>query len=205
MAKPELRVTVFSDYICPFCYIGDARLQQLRDEYELKVNWCLLELHPETPAEGMPVVDLGYPVAQWQRMMAGLRDLAVTDDLPLAEHTFTTNSHQALLLAEAAKTCGREVFYALHQSLFEAFFVAGRNIGDARVLSELAIQAGVDEERLQQAWNQPDYEHRLVQYRRAAQELQVSATPTFFIGRERLDGVVPVARLRQAAGAVHGR
>mgnify|MGYP001821638697 FL=1 len=43
---PELKVTVYSDYICPFCYVGNHRLQRLRDSYELKINWCLLEIHP---------------------------------------------------------------------------------------------------------------------------------------------------------------
>lgn len=37
--KPELRLTVFSDYICPFCYIGDARINRLREDFDLKVNW----------------------------------------------------------------------------------------------------------------------------------------------------------------------
>ena len=60
VSKPELKVTVFSDYICPFCYIGDARLNRLRTRFELKVNWCFLEIHPETPPEGRPVRELGY-------------------------------------------------------------------------------------------------------------------------------------------------
>jgi len=37
-AKPELKVTVFSDYICPFCYIGSRRLLRLNDDYDLKIN-----------------------------------------------------------------------------------------------------------------------------------------------------------------------
>ena len=59
-AKPRLSVTVFSDYICPFCYVGDARLDKLRDGYELDVEWCFYEIHPDNPAEGKPVEEL-YP------------------------------------------------------------------------------------------------------------------------------------------------
>jgi len=36
---PELKVTVYSDYICPFCYVGYHRLLRLRDNYNLKINW----------------------------------------------------------------------------------------------------------------------------------------------------------------------
>ena len=46
MAKPELRISVFSDYSCPFCYIGSRRLRRLGERYDLKVNWCGLEIHP---------------------------------------------------------------------------------------------------------------------------------------------------------------
>ena len=63
-AKPTLLVTVFSDFICPFCYVGHVRLNRLRDLYDLKVNCCFVEIHPETPPEGRPVNELGYPEAQ---------------------------------------------------------------------------------------------------------------------------------------------
>ena len=75
--KPRLSVTVFSDYICPFCYVGDARLDQLRSGYDLDVNWCFFEIHPDNPAEGKPVEELGYPPEQWQRMMANLEQMAM--------------------------------------------------------------------------------------------------------------------------------
>lgn len=52
MAKPTLLVSVFSDYICPFCYGGSHRLLRLRRRCELQVNWCGLEIHPETPPFG---------------------------------------------------------------------------------------------------------------------------------------------------------
>ena len=73
---PELRLTVFSDYICPFCYVGYHRLMRLRDVYDLKINWCLIEIHPETPPGGKPVSELGYGKTQWQQMMANLDRLA---------------------------------------------------------------------------------------------------------------------------------
>ena len=41
--KPVLLSTVFSDYICPFCYIGDLRLDRLREYYDLKINWVYEE------------------------------------------------------------------------------------------------------------------------------------------------------------------
>ena len=47
-----LHVEVIADLVCPFCYIGDARLNHLRDALALKVNWCVQEIHPEKSPEG---------------------------------------------------------------------------------------------------------------------------------------------------------
>lgn len=197
--KPELRVTVFSDVICPFCYIGAARLDRLRDEYDLRVNWCFLEIHPETPAAGIPVSQLGYDPQRWSTMMKALSQQAKEADLSFAEHNFTTNSHHALLLAEAAKEQGREVFYALHNGLFEAFFRDQENIGDALVLKRVAKDVGMSREMVRLAWVEPRFSERLKQFRLVAQELNVKATPTVFIGEQRLDGAVPIELLRAAA------
>src|SRR3990172_6056027 len=103
MGKPELEVVVFSDYICPFCYIGDRRLARLTERFDLKVDHRYLEIHPDTPSEGMPLSELGYAPDQWSRMMAHLSRMAEEENIPLAEREFTTNSHRALLLAEAAQ------------------------------------------------------------------------------------------------------
>ncbi len=200
-SKPELRITVFTDYICPFCYVGDARLRRLRDEYDLRVNWCLLEIHPETSAAGEPVTSLNYSAETWQRMMAALRELADEEGLAFREHDFTTNSGSALQLAEAAKVIDRDLFYRLHESLFEAFFVHGENIGDRALLGRIAHAAGMSADQIEQAWVDEAAAARLQHYKNAARELGVRATPTFFIGSQRLDGVVPLAQLVTAARA----
>ena len=200
--KPELLATVFTDYICPFCYVGDVRLDRLREDYDLKINWCFLEIHPDTPAAGMAIEELGYPDARWQQMMDNLSRLAQEEGITFQPHTFTTNSHKSLLLAEAAKEAGADVFYALHRRLFEAFFTEGLNIGDESVLTGLAREAGVPDEVLARAWTDDRYEQRLQQYLAAARELDVRATPTIFFGeKQRLDGALPLSTFRKLAQA----
>lgn len=200
--KPELKITVFSDYICPFCYVGDARLNHLRDTFDLKVNWCFLEIHPETSPEGEPISSLKYPPDTWRRMMTVLDQLADEENLSFLEHSFTTNSRSALQLAEAAKFIDAGVFYRLHKRLFEAYFSEGRNIGDRGVLRRLGIEAGLSEQQIEAAWQDEAVDNRLRQYAMAAHDLNVRATPTFFVGDQRLDGAVPVAQLARAAAAL---
>ena len=197
--RPELRVTVFSDYICPFCYVGNARLDRLREYFELKVNWCFLEIHPETPAIGRPVSELGYDPDHWSQMMEVLETMIREEGLPYAGHAFTANSHLALLLAESLKEEGAETFYPFHRQLFTSYFADAENIGDKQVLARVAGVAGVSSQALDRAWSEERYEIRLKQYDAAARELGVAATPTFFVGRERLNGAVPVADLLAAA------
>ena len=204
--KPELRVSILSDYICPFCYIGHKRLQQLRDEYDLKVQWCFVEIHPETPAQGQPVEHLGYSPTHWQELMRNLQQLAAEDAIEFAEHRFTCNSRKALLLAEASKALGPEIFYNLHNTLFDAFFIHSKNIGDEQVLRQLATQHGIADSLITQAW---DVEHAngpaehtpkpLLPYLQYAGAIQARSVPTFALGTTLLTGAVATRTLREAA------
>ncbi len=199
MGKQELAVTVFSDYICPFCYIGDRRLARLAEHYDLNVDWRYLEIHPDTPSEGMPVSDLGYPPEQWRKMMEHLSRMAGEENISLAEREITTNSHRALLLAEAAKEEGPEVFCALNEKLFQAFFGEGRNIGDDSVLRKLAEEAGVPPAVVDRAWGDPAYGETLSANQAAAAQLGITGVPTFLIGKRILVGAVPAEALLSAA------
>jgi predicted DsbA family dithiol-disulfide isomerase len=198
-AKPRLDVTVFSDYICPFCYVGDARLEKLREDYELNVDWCFFEIHPDNPAEGKPVEELGYPPEQWRRMMANLEQMARDDGLALAPRTFTTNSHRALLLAQATRTLAPDTFDCLHKRLFTAYFAERKNIGDRDVLRQIALECEIPEDVVEQAWSDPVYEQRLRDQSWRAAQIGVQGVPAFLFGRYMVAGAVPVQTLKQAA------
>jgi predicted DsbA family dithiol-disulfide isomerase len=197
--KPELLVTVFSDYICPFCYVGSARLRSLQKEFDMRVNWAFMEIHPDNPPTGRPVEELGYPPEQWRQMMTNLKQMAIEEGLLIAERTFTTNSHKALLLAEAAKEVSTKVFYRLHDRLFEAYLGEGQNIGDENVLRMLARQANVPEHTVAYAWQDERYEQRLQSNLAMAGQLGITGTPAFVFGKRALMGAVPTTVLRNAA------
>lgn len=200
-----IQVTVFSDYICPFCYVGSHRLLTLADDFDLDILWANIEIHPDNPPGGRPVAELGYPRDQWQRMMAALARMAEAEGLPIAERTFTTNSRRALLLAEAAKEAGPERFACVHEHLFRAYFGERRNIGDPEVLAALARECGLGEDRVQAAWSEPRFATRLRDYHEAAVRLGVTGTPTYVIGNRRaLVGAVETDDLRAALAGADG-
>ena len=199
MSLPELKVTVFSDYICPFCYVGHHRLKRLNDSYDLKINWCFLEIHPENSAQGEPVASLDYPSEFWNQLMKNLKRVAAEEAIPLSEHMFTTNSKDALLLGEAAKTCGRDTFYKLHEAVFNAFFVEDKNIGDRDILRTIAHQCGIDDRVIDAAWSDAQYAQRLLQNFSAARRYEIQSVPSFVFGERVLTGVVSESVMRAAA------
>ena len=199
MTLPELKVTVFSDYVCPFCYVGHHRLMRLKDTYDLKINWCFLEIHPENSAQGEPVTSLNYSSENWRQLISNLNQVASEENIPLADITFTTNSRDALLLAEAAKALGRETFYRLHETLFTAFFVDNQNIGDRDILKQLCAQCGIDDSFAEAAWQNPLHQHRLTANFSLARQLNISSVPSFVFGKKVLSGVVSEKRIRDAA------
>jgi len=195
----ELKVTVYSDYICPFCYVGHHRLLNLRDQYDLKINWCFLEIHPETSAEGEPIASLDYPSEQWQKMMDNLQRIASEENIPFSSLDFITNSKDALLLSEAAKQCGRETFYNLHEKLFESYFVDAVNIGSRQELERIALACNVDQHIIDTAWTDHQFQQRLLDNHISARKHNIQSVPSFVFGNKTLTGVVTEATLRNTA------
>ncbi len=203
MTLPELKITVYSDYICPFCYVGHHRLQRLRDSYDLKINWCFLEIHPETAVTGEPIDSLDYPSEQWQQMMENLQRVAKEENISLSRLSFITNSKDALLLSEVAKHCGRKIFYKLHEKLFHAYFVDSKNIADKTVLEEIAKSCGIEKAIIDTAWTDEKHQKRLLDNFQSARQHQIQSVPSFVFGDRVLTGVVAEATFRDAAAALN--
>jgi len=131
--------------------------------------------------------------------MQNLEAVAKEEGIAMAEHSFTTNSKDALLLSEAAKEQGREKFYTLHEKLFTAFFVDSRNIGDRDILRELATESGIGGDVIELAWQDKKYQQRILSNYHAAREHEIQAVPSFIFGERKLTGVVTEDVMRSAA------
>lgn len=200
--RPELRISIYSDYICPFCYLGHHRLQRLSDSYNLKINWCFLEIHPELSARGEAIEALDYSGAQWQQILNKLRRIADEDGIQLNMPDFISNSKNALLLAEAGKQCGRETFYRLHERLFAACFVENQNIGSRDVLREIAAECEIDDSITESAWRDESHQQRLVDNYHSARRYNIQSVPAFVFGEQVLNGVLAEVAFRRAASTL---
>ncbi|MDE3096943.1 MAG: DsbA family oxidoreductase [Chloroflexota bacterium] len=183
----KLGIIAYSDYVCPWCYIGLARVERLRRAFDVDVTWRPFELHPETPRTGARLDGRLGGEARARAYRDNIGQLAAASGLALRMPAVIANSHLALEAAEFAREHGG--FEAYHQALFRAYFEEGRDIGDGETLCELAREAGVDDQGLRQALADERYAVRIDAMTRAAREDEVVSTPTFiFSGGFRLVG-----------------
>jgi predicted DsbA family dithiol-disulfide isomerase len=192
-----LKITMFSDFICPFCYIGFDVIRKLAPEYGIELEWRGFQIHPDWPADGIAVDkvrsagDLDARKAAWQRITA----MAEAEGLAMKAPTVLTNSRAALAATEFARESGRDEM--LEERIYRAYFNDGANIGDSALLARLAGEVGLDPAEAAAAMTSARYDLRLKNASLAAHQRGVSGVPTFFIGEFPLVGAQPSETMRQ--------
>jgi predicted DsbA family dithiol-disulfide isomerase len=192
-----LKITMFSDFVCPFCYIGFEVIRKLKPEFNIDLEWRGYQIHPEWPPEGIPAEQVRTPSdtdarrAAWQRITA----MAEAEGLEIKAPTVFTSSHAALAACEFAREKGGAD--QLEGRIYRAYFVEGANIGDAKMVARLGAECGFDENEVAQAIRAPRYELRLKNNALAARQRSVSGVPTFFIGEYPLVGAQSSQVMRQ--------
>ncbi len=172
------RFTVWSDYICPFCYVGIERAAWLERRFDARIEWRPFDLHPEFPPEGIPAAVLE------QRYGAGVSDrqnaMFAAVGLPHAERREKIpNSRRALMLGELARE--RDVFGTLHQQLFEAYWARDRDLGDVDVLVEEGVAAGLQETEIVEVLESDRYLDVIAKQTEMAIELGAGGVPAWVI------------------------
>lgn len=191
-----IRILVFSDYICPFCYIGEGIVGKLKQEFDLAVEWRGVEIHPDTPRGGRPLADL-FRSEDINRTMRHLRIAGAPFGITFADRAFLSNSRPALQAAEYARDHGR--FHQLHIALFASYFSLGLDIGDLDILAQLAADAGLDPSGMKKAIRDGTYLHRVEEMRQEAGLREVTGVPTFFIeDKKSIVGAQPLDIFRKA-------
>ncbi len=145
-----MRLDIFSDPICPWCFIGKRRLERAlaaRPDLQIEVHWRAFQLNPEMPAEGMDrqlylELKFGGPAAA-QRIYDTIAEAGVSEKIgfdfgAIRRTPNTVNAHR---LIRRAGLEGKQD--AVVEALFERYFLAGEDIGDAAVLMKVAEEAGL--------------------------------------------------------------
>lgn len=160
-------------------------------------------LHPDTPARGLLLKDLfagrGFDLDAMHARMKGLMD---AEGLPYEKRTHTYNSRLAQELAKWADS--KPGFEAIHQALYRAYFVDGRNIGDLEVLIDIAKKVGLPEDEARTVLVDRTFKDLVDLDWQKARGYGINGVPSFVAGGTKVVGAQPYDVLAQqlsAAGA----
>ncbi len=189
MSQKKVKIVVFSDYICPFCYIGFYRVEQLKEKFDLDVEWRPFEIHPETPKEGTELNNLPFPKEYLEMMKANVKKLAddvgvtfkLTDKLP--------NSQMALYISEFARKKGK--FDEFHKLVFDAYWKDGKDIGDQTILLSLAELIGFNRKEILEYLDSEEPFEELKKSLKDLRNYGINGVPTFIIGDRIVVGAQP--------------
>jgi len=184
-----MKISVFSDYICPFCYIGTETLRRVQPEVPpFTLEWKGFQIHPEYPATGIPMERrvAQYGQERYAAIWRNILSLAESIELEMRPPQVMTNSLAALEATEYAKEQGKEA--AFSRAVYRAYFHDGKNIGDPEVVLALAEQTGLNPAEVQDHLQGGTYSARLEAFHQEARALGVSGVPTFVVGPAQIVG-----------------
>lgn len=201
-------IEVFSDVVCPWCYIGKRRLEAALSAAgigDADVHWRAFQLNPDLPPEGVDrrrylEAKFGGPEGAariHERVREAGRNAGIDfrfEDIARSPNTF--DAHRLLRLAAEQGKQG-----ALKENLLQAYFLGGRDVGEHRVLAEIAGETGITGDV--RAWLDSDAEAGGVRQDLAeAARLQITGVPFFiFGGRYAIAGAQPAEIFAQTLDA----
>ncbi len=196
-----MKVEIWSDVMCPFCYIGknnfEKALEQLPFKEEVEVEWKSFQLDPSlNPEETQSTFDYfrekkGFPEAQAQQMISQVKQMGAGSGIDFqferALITNTFSAHKILHLAKKYKKSNE-----MEEALFIAHFIDGKNVGDHETLIALAESLGIDKEEARQVLDSAAFDDEIQQDIQEARTNGVSGVPFFILnGKYAVSGAQP--------------
>jgi predicted DsbA family dithiol-disulfide isomerase len=198
-----MRIDIYSDTVCPWCYIGKRRFElamAARPQYEPRVTWRPFELNPDIPSDGVDrAAYLASRVGKPEQVAEIQAELKRQGEASGIEFRFdliermpnTRRSH--LLIAHAARSRRQG---AVKERVMRAFFEEGCDIGDINELVRLAVEAGLNEHESRSALILREGQDGVIAAERHASVLGITGVPTFiFDGQYTISGAQEVGTL----------
>jgi predicted DsbA family dithiol-disulfide isomerase len=202
-----LKVEIWSDIACPWCYIGKRRFEAALGEFEhsdeVEVRWRSFELDPSAPREreGDRVEHLarkyGTSREQAQAMQEHMTSIGSGEGLDLRfDIARSGNTFDAHRLTHLAAAHGLQA--AMKERLFRAYLSEGQAVGDAAVLERLGAEVGLPEDEVREVLAGDRYASEVREDEQLAASLAITAVPFFVVDRAiAASGAQPPALLRE--------
>jgi len=188
-----MKIEIWSDVMCPFCYIGKRNLEKALEQFphkdKLEIEWKSFQLDASIPDiaseshEEYLVKRKGLSVAQVKGMLQNVTQMAAGAGLDYhLDRSVIVNTRKAHQLIQFAKT--RNLGDEAEERLFHAFFTEGKNIADSDTLTELGVEIGLDACELQTALTDEQYAYMVHQDIQEARNIGVNGVPFFVFNRK---------------------
>ncbi len=172
----EYKIKMFSDYIWPFCYMGKGVVKELESKYNFELEHVGFEIHPETPQNGSNLYDL-FPGVE--NMIENLKIQGKKYNINFGNLKLLSNSYKALLVGEYAKEVNKNDGFT--QGIFKAYFEDCKDIGDEKVILEVAKSVDISEKEVKKALSSKKYKKILESNLQEGVSYGVESVPTFII------------------------
>jgi predicted DsbA family dithiol-disulfide isomerase len=204
--KNEMTVEIWSDVVCPWCYIGKRRFEQAFELFEhrnsVKVVWRSFELDPAAPrtpnqtVREMLASKYGVTLEEADAMQSRVSNLAAEEGLDYRlDLTKRTNTFDAHRLLHYAKTVGKQD--ALKERLMRGYFIEGAAPADSETLVALAAEAGLDAQAARGVVESRDFADEVRADEERAVRLGIRGVPFFLAaGQFGASGAQPAEVLR---------
>jgi predicted DsbA family dithiol-disulfide isomerase len=191
------KIMMFSDFICPFCYIGFEIVRKLKSELGFELQWRGFQIHPEWPPEGIAAAEFHRATSRQivQGMREALKSLAAEAGLSMKQPEHLANSRLALEAGEFA--ADRGAGEAFEERVYRAYFQESVDIGNRDALIGIAAEVGIGTEEINEAWDSGRYALKLKNNALVAHRRGVNGVPTFFIGDFPMVGAQSPDTMRQ--------
>jgi len=183
-----MQIEIWSDVVCPWCYIGKRRLERALGEFEhadeVEVTWRSFQLNPDAPATAVPTRDyLAQRFGpQAQAMTARVAEIGKQEGLTLdSAHALTVNTLEAHRLLHLATDLG--IGDAAKERLLRAHFTEGADLSDHETLTRLLTEAGAPEDRVREVLAGTEYADAVQDDIALAMRLGANGVPFFVIDR----------------------
>lgn len=199
MSDP-VTLEVFTDYVCPWCYLGDNRVKKIKENYNVEVKLVHFPLHPETPVEGRTLQDMfGTGPEDIEAKNTQMRGLMAAEGLPYNDRSHTFNSRLAQEIGTWAET--QPGGNAIHDKFFEAYFVDGKNVADIEVIIDIVKSVGLDEAEARAVIAERRFKDAVDADWEKSRAYGVTGVPTFVSKGQGLVGAQPYEALEQLMAA----
>jgi len=188
-----MEAVVWSDYLCPWCYVGRDRTLRL-ERLGVRVTPMPYELHPDIPPEGRRVRADGRVAHVLDRIESECEAAG----LPFRRPTRVPNTRRALETAEVVRSRSESAFAALDDALFRAHFVDGLALDDVDVLDRLVVAAGLEAEDVRATVEAGEGRSAVDRSMRLARDAGVTATPAWLVDRRLvIPGALPAETMQR--------